>query len=107
MSTNLSIALKGIAASVYGELVAAAESNGVVDWQLLPGDEDAQADTYWAAKEEDLIDEFGELVELYQCDGCTRYFYPADLSVADGSGEYCWNDGTGNGCRDAHLDETG
>lgn len=98
--------LNGIDPTFYDKLVAATDDRtDVINWTLLPGDEDEQADVYWAGRDEGLIDEFDTLTTLYRCDGCGRYFHPADLSVGDGSGDYCWDDGTGNGCRNAHLPE--
>lgn len=103
MTTNTK--LNGIDAGTYEVLEAATDQFDMLRWEYLPGDEDAQAATYWDASDNDLIDEHGVLEPRFQCDGCSRYFFPADLSVADGSGEYCWDDYTGNGCRNAHLPE--
>jgi len=96
--------LNGVEASTYETLAAAIDNQfDMVVWELLPGDDDEKAETYWAAMDDDLINEHSELDLRYQCDGCDRYFLPADLSVADGTGDYCWDDHTGNGCRSQHL----
>jgi hypothetical protein len=50
-----------------------------------------------------VCDSFGELVPLYQCDGCKRWFHPGDTWVSTSDGEYCYSDHTGNGCIDTFV----
>lgn len=49
-------------------------------------------------------DVFGEVVPLYQCDHCERWFLPGDTHVTLSDGEYCYGDHTGNGCLDKFVD---